>query len=82
MLDEIVAPLVLPDLRRWPASKEHGELDATSTTGLREMLGTNPDAIEAWAFDAVTFEHLLERLEPYGQRRAALRRRALLRRAR
>ena len=31
------------------------------------MTGTNPDAIEAWAFDAVTFEHLLERLEPYGQ---------------
>ena len=29
------------------------------------MTGTNPDAIEAWAFDAVTFEHLLERLEPY-----------------
>ena len=31
------------------------------------MTGTNPDAIEAWAFDAVTFEHLLERLEPYGR---------------
>ena len=31
------------------------------------MTGTNPDAIEAWAFDAVTFEHLLERLAPYGQ---------------
>ena len=29
------------------------------------MTGTHPDAIEAWAFDADTFEHLLERLEPY-----------------
>jgi hypothetical protein len=32
---------------------------------MREMLGTNPDAIETWAFDAPTFEHLLQRLEPY-----------------
>ena len=31
------------------------------------MTGTNPDAIEAWAFDAETFEHLLKRLEPYGR---------------
>jgi hypothetical protein len=29
------------------------------------MTGTNPDAIEAWSFDSTTFEHLLERLEPY-----------------
>ena len=29
------------------------------------MFGTNPDAIETWAIDAPTFEHLLERLEPY-----------------
>jgi hypothetical protein len=31
------------------------------------MTGTHPDAIEAWAFDAETFEHLLKRLEPYGR---------------
>ena len=31
------------------------------------MLGTNPDAIEAWAFDAVVFEHLLKRLTTYGR---------------
>jgi hypothetical protein len=29
------------------------------------MAGTNPDAIEAWAFDAKTLEALLKRLEPY-----------------
>src|SRR6266516_2124682 len=42
-------------------------LDVSSRSGLRQMLGTDPDAIEAWAFDAVTFEHLLKRLEPYGR---------------
>ena len=31
------------------------------------MTGTNPDAIEAWAFDAKTLEALLARLEPYRQ---------------
>jgi hypothetical protein len=31
------------------------------------MTGTNPDAIEAWAFDAKTLEALLRRLEPYRQ---------------
>ena len=34
--------------------------------GSRGMIGTNPDAIEAWAFDPVTLEALLRRLEPYG----------------
>jgi hypothetical protein len=29
------------------------------------MTGTNPDAIEAWAFDPVTLEALLKRLAPY-----------------
>ena len=31
--------------------------------GTKGMTGTNPDAIEAWAFDAPTFEELLKRLE-------------------
>src|SRR5207249_5603308 len=39
----------------------------SSTTGLRGLIGTNPDAIEAWAFDTETFEHLLARLQPYGR---------------
>jgi hypothetical protein len=33
--------------------------------GSRGMAGTNPDAIEAWAFDVKTFEALLARLEPH-----------------
>jgi hypothetical protein len=33
--------------------------------GSRGMAGTNPDAIEAWAFDVKTFESLLARLEPH-----------------
>jgi hypothetical protein len=31
------------------------------------MTGTDPDAIEAWAIDAVTFEHLLRKLADYRQ---------------
>ena len=31
------------------------------------MPGTNPDAIEAWAFDPITFEALLARLAPHRQ---------------
>jgi hypothetical protein len=31
------------------------------------MSGTNPDAIEAWAFDPLTLEAFLQRLKPYGQ---------------
>jgi hypothetical protein len=33
--------------------------------GSRGMAGTNPDAIEAWAFEVKTFEALLARLEPH-----------------
>ena len=65
VLDEIVAPLSYRVFDTIEAAKKDSDLSPHSTTGLREMLGTNPDAIEAWAFDTVTFEHLLERLEPY-----------------
>lgn len=64
-LDEIVAPLSYRVSDAVEAAKKDSDLSPHSTTGLREMLGTNPDAIEAWAFDTITFEHLLERLEPY-----------------
>jgi hypothetical protein len=67
VLDEIVAPLSYRLFDAFAARKKSALTDASSLTGLRQMTGTNPDAIEAWAFDAVTFEHLLERLEPYGQ---------------
>jgi hypothetical protein len=65
VLDEIVAPLSYRVFDTIEAAKKDSDLSPHSTTGLREMLGTNPDAIEAWAFDTITFEHLLERLEPY-----------------
>jgi len=67
VLDEIVAPLSYRVFDAVQAKSTSSELDATSTSGLRQMTGTNPDAIEAWAFDAETFEHLLKRLEPYGR---------------
>ena len=66
VLDEFIAPLAYRafDLKGLSSG---AETSTKSDTGLRGMLGTNPDAIEAWSFDAVTFEHLLERLEPYGR---------------
>jgi hypothetical protein len=65
VLDDIVAPLTYRIFDAVEAPKSQGSLSPSSLTGLREMLGTNPDAIEAWAFDTVTFEHLLERLAAY-----------------
>jgi hypothetical protein len=65
VLDEIVAPLSYRVFDAVEAFKSDSDLAEDSTTGLRGMTGTNPDAIEAWAFDVETFEHLLARLEPY-----------------
>ena len=75
-LDEIVAPLsyrasdaIIAGTGIFKESvlgdQDTSDLSPHSTTGLRAMTGTNPDAIEAWAFDTVTFEHLLKRLAPY-----------------
>ena len=36
--------------------------DPAAVAGKRRMPGTNPDALETWAFDPITFEHLLARL--------------------
>jgi hypothetical protein len=66
VLDDIVAPGSYRAFDLGGASKT-SLLSASSSSGLRQMTGTNPDAIEAWAFDVATFEHLLERLEPYGR---------------
>lgn len=57
--DELVAPLVY----RIFDAKARNDLDKFE--GPRAMAGTNPDAIEAWAFDPIAFEALLKRLEPY-----------------
>lgn len=59
VFDELVAPLVY----RIFDAKARNDLDKFE--GPRAMAGTNPDAIEAWAFDPILFEALLKRLEPY-----------------
>lgn len=59
IFDELLAPLTY----RVFDLKSHSDLQRFS--GTRGMTGTNPDAIEAWAFDPATFEALLKRLEPY-----------------
>jgi hypothetical protein len=65
VLDEIAAPLSYRASDAAEAAKKDSDLLPNSTTGRRGMLGTDPDAIEGWAFDTETFEHLLARLEPY-----------------
>ncbi len=55
--DELIAPAAY----RVFDVKSHAELEAHA--GTKGMTGTNPDAIEAWAFDPPTFEELLKRLE-------------------
>jgi hypothetical protein len=63
LLDELVAPAAFRvfDLKDYSA-----KLDPKRQFGSRGMSGTNPDAIEAWAFDPLTLEALLQRLKPYG----------------
>jgi hypothetical protein len=63
VLDDIVAPGSYRAFDLGGISKT-SELRADSESGPRGMTGTNPDAVEAWALDVITFEHLLERLEP------------------
>ncbi|GEK21513.1 hypothetical protein [Cellulomonas xylanilytica] len=59
VIDEVVAKAIY----RVFDLLEAGDLtDRSSAAGNRRMPGTNPDALETWAFDAVTFEHLLARL--------------------
>jgi hypothetical protein len=66
LLDEVVAPLTYRVFDAIEATQKDSPVARTeSRLGLRGMVGTNPDAIEAWAFDAVTFEAFLKRLEPY-----------------
>jgi hypothetical protein len=58
VFDEVVAPLAYRVYDMASFFKEGDE-------SLKNMPGTNPDAIEAWAFDPTTFEALLKRLEPF-----------------
>jgi hypothetical protein len=62
VLDELVAPAAF---KAFDAKDYTDKLKPGLRTGSRGMMGTNPDAIEAWAFDPKTLEALLRRLEPY-----------------
>jgi hypothetical protein len=63
ILDELVAPAAF---RVFDLKAYSSKLDPELKFGSRSMSGTNPDAIEAWAFDPLTLEALLRRLKPYG----------------
>jgi hypothetical protein len=65
VIDDVVAPLTYRIFDLASAVGDDFDTSSRSLSGLRGMYGTNPDAIETWAFDAPTFEHLLQRLEPY-----------------
>jgi len=61
VLDEIVGRAIY---RIFDAAHASDLADDTSS-GSRQMPGTNPDALETWALDEGTFEHLLGRLADY-----------------
>jgi hypothetical protein len=64
LLDELVAPASYK-IFDMVAFTFKGKATSGLKAGSRGMVGTNPDAIEAWAFDARTFEALLERLAAF-----------------
>ena len=61
VLDEVVGRAIY---RIFDAVKA-GDLANEKTAGNRAMPGTNPDALETWALDEITYEHLLARLAEY-----------------
>ena len=63
LLDELIAPAAF---RAFDLKEYSKKLDPKLRFGSRGMSGTDPDAIEAWAFDPLTLEALLKRLKPYG----------------
>ena len=58
LLDEVIAPAA------FKAFDIIGAFQDKESAKTR-MIGTNPDAIEAWAFDPVSQEELLQRLAPF-----------------
>lgn len=64
LLDELVAPAAF---KVFDMVGYKSKLDPELKFGSRGMSGTNPDAIEAWAFDPLTLEAFLNRLKPYGK---------------
>lgn len=64
LLDELIAPAAYRvfDMMAFTFG---GKARPGRKEGSRAMMGTNPDAIEGWGFDAEIFEALLARLAPY-----------------
>ena len=65
---QVLAPSVFDEIVA-PGAYRAFDLGAPSKIGVgrgvEAMPGTNPDAIESWALDAITFEALLARLAPH-----------------
>jgi hypothetical protein len=76
LLDEMIAPTayrafdaakyddINPDPAKDKPQEDEQQVDL-KRVGTRRMLGTDPDAIEAWAFDPNALEALLARLAPH-----------------
>ena len=58
-------PFGLPVIDEIGGSLAYRAFDAFQHADIAGMPGTNPDAIEAWVHDPITFEALLKRLAPY-----------------
>lgn len=68
ILDELVGPLsyrIFDSVQGLKSLTSGSPQGPRSKTGERGLLGTHPDAIEAWCIDATTFEALLKRLAAY-----------------
>lgn len=78
LLDELIGPtayrifdgLKYNKLNPSEVEQKEDETLQRKAIGSRRMVGTNPDAIEAWAFDPLALEALLQRLA--GHRRVLL----------
>ena len=78
LLDELIAPtayrlfdgIAYSDLNPSEDETKEDQQLQRRAVGTRRMVGTNPDAIEAWAFDPLALEALLLRLA--GHRRVVL----------
>lgn len=60
-------PFGLPVIDEIGGSLAYRAFDALHHADIAGMPGTNPDAIEAWGHDPLTFEALLKRLSSYGK---------------
>ena len=83
LLDELIAPTAYRvfDAAKYsklnPTPSDEDKASEREGPGTRRMVGTDPDAIEAWAFDPLALEALLKRLVRAQARAATVGRRAL-----